>query len=64
MILKNTKSANATNTPRINTVTITTMVESSNSFHVGQDDFFSSAQTSTTKPRALINGFVMSRFFA
>ena len=59
MILRNTKSASATNIPRINTVIITTNVESINSFRVGHDDFFKSAVTSVRKSRTLRNGFVM-----
>ena len=62
MIRKNTRSANATNMPSTNTVTITTMVESTNSFRVGQDDFFNSVQTSIRKSCALRNGFVMYRY--
>ena len=62
MIRRNTTSASATNIPRINTVTITTIVESTNSLRVGQDDFFNSPQTSTTKSRTLRNGFAMSLF--
>src|SRR6266851_3684274 len=62
MTRRNTTSASATNIPRINTVTITTIVESTNSLRVGQDDFFNSPQTSTTKSRTLRNGFAMSLF--
>ncbi len=63
MTLRNTKSASATNTPRINTVIITTNVESINSFRVGHDDFFNSADTSARKSRTLRNGFVMYYYF-
>ena len=63
MTFRNTKSANATNIPRINTVTITTSVESISSFRVGHDDFFNSAVTSTRKSRTLRNGFVMCCYF-
>jgi hypothetical protein len=59
MIFRNTKSANATNTPKISTVTITTIVESISSFRVGQDDFFNSTVTSARKSRTLRNGFVI-----
>src|ERR1700680_2660005 len=59
MILRNSRSANATNIPRINTVTITTSVESISSLRVGQDDFFNSTMTSARKSRTLRNGFVI-----
>jgi hypothetical protein len=59
MIRKNTRSANATNIPKIKTVTITTSVESINSLRVGQDDFLNSTMTSARKSRILRNGFVI-----
>ena len=62
MIRKKITSAAATNKPNTNTVTITTKVESINSFRVGQEDFFNSAPTSFRKFRTFINGFVMSQF--
>src|ERR1017187_725552 len=64
MIRRNTTSASATNTPRINTVTITTSVESISSLRVGHDDFFNSATTSARKSRILRNGLVMLLFYS
>lgn len=63
MIRKNTRSASATNIPKINTVTITTSVESVNSLRVGQEDFLNSTMTSAKKSRTLRNGFVICCYF-